>query len=107
MCFKKISLLHSLVELNIEMCFNITDICFTYLYGLPSLRKISFSSTNLSDIVFSHLLKLTLLTELNITNVNYSFSDDVMEEFCKGAGMKKKCEHGSWMISFITLSKEI
>ena len=103
--FTKINLLCSLTELNITMCYSVTDVSFCYIESLSSLHKLSFNATNLSDIIFTHLLPLTSLKEVKITNMK--FPDNVLDKFCKQVGMTRKRLQGSWLTSFLILSKEI
>lgn len=104
--FAKISSLNSLLELNIDTCSNVTDSCFDFIKDLPKLKKISFNSTNLTDKVFTNLLQLKTLQEVNIINLSFSFSEDIVDNFCKQLGLKKRIVSGNWKVNFITLAKD-
>ena len=88
-------MLEHLSELNVDLCWHITDDCFALIGSTSSLRRISFTAIHLTDEVFNDLRKLPRLERVTVVNVDFhgwhnaitSFSEDMkMERQWNGVG---------------------
>ena len=88
--FISIHNLPHLRDLNVDLCWHITDECFTLISGIQTLKRLSFTAIHLSEEVFSYLRELSQLEEMVVLNVDFHAWCDVIKTFSEDMNMERQ-----------------
>ena len=88
--FSQVNELSQLTELNVDLCWHITDDCFTLISTIQSLERISFTAIHLTEEIFTSLRKLPRLQHVTVINVDFHAWHNVITRFSEDMGMQRQ-----------------